>query len=367
MISTTNSVILLICMGLFALRYYKQGVWKAFFGLLGIVSAYIVCILAAPSLANISGKSGLEGVVVYGVSTLGVFLLTSMFVSTVPLLIFPSLKHANLRQKMMGAGLGAIAGGALAIIVIWFVSAAGSMLGINKKSGTAEQDVLEKFSSSVVSKAVHSGIRSIEKDEYRASATAAFLSAPQVFSEAFAELSKSNALQQLWSDGSAQFYMAEGDVDQLLENESFRQFSQLPAMQKVLQEGKPKDVSVDDAERYLATQMSYVWRRMRDLRGDPRVAEILNDREVKALVAQQNPVALVANAKVQSLIDIVLEAPVDKVMPVKKNIQAKVEKQAQAVNPNIIYKWLDANGNMRYTDYDHTPESERETAEIIIQ
>ncbi len=367
----TNSLIMLACIAFFALRYYVKGVWKAFFGLLGFVSAYLVSLIAAPYLASVAGVSDLQGLLLFGGSALGVFLLTSGLVSFVPLQIFPSLKHTKLQHRLLGAGLGVVTGGIFALLVIWVVSFASSMLGLNKSGGTSEQDILGKFSSRVVSQAVHAGIGAIEKDKYRASATAAFLSAPHTFSKAFSELSESKVLHDLWSDGEAQFYMSEGDVDQLLGNESFQQFSQSPAVQKVLQDGRPEDVSVDDAERYLATQLSYVWRRMKDLRSDQRVVEILNDPEVKDLVARQNPVAMLANSKVQELVEIVMEAPVDDVIPTvnfsEKTVPKIQDVQVEEIKSNIIYKWRDANGKMRYTDFHHTPESERATAEKVVR
>ncbi len=366
MFSTTNVLILLACIAFFAYRAYKRGVWKGLLGLLGLATAYLVSLLLAPTLGKLVPDNGVNGVIAFVGASIAIFFVVSAMVSTVPTFIFPALQNVTLKHRLMGACLGAVTGMLFAVLAIWMVGVMSATLGLKNKSGAVEKrDALSDISSRIVSKALHTGINAIEKDPYKASATAAFFSAPHVFSQSFASLSKSPELKTFWADGKAQFLMAEADIDQLMEYPVFTALVKAPAMQNVLQEGKPKDVSITEAERYFATQMSYVWRRMRDLRSDQRVVKILEDAEVKALIAKQNPAALLANPKVQALIEIVTETPLEESITPRHVETVKVKALPEA--PRVIYKWLDLNGKMRYTDYDHTPESERATAEKIVQ
>ncbi len=366
MFSTTNVLILLACISFFAYRAYKRGVWKGLLGLLGLASAYLVSLLLAPTLGKLVPDNGVNGVIAFVGASIVIFFVVSALVSTVPMFMFPALQNVTLKHRLLGACLGAMTGMLFAVLAIWMVSVMSATLGIkNKAAGIEKPDVLGEISSRVVSKALHTGINAIEKDPYKASATAAFFSAPHVFSQSFAQLSQSSELKTFWEDGKAQFLMAEADIDQLMTYPAFRALVKAPAMQNMLQESKPKDVLLTEAERYFATQMSYVWRRMRDLRSDQRVVKILEDPEVKALVAKQNPAALLANPKIQALIDIVTETPLEESITPTHVETVRVKALPEA--PRVIYKWLDLNGNMRYTDYDHTPESERATAEKIVQ
>lgn len=365
MFSTTSLVILLACISIFALRSYKKGLWKVILGFAGFACAYLVSFIVAPFLGGLALSNGASGIAAFLVAMGAIFFVISSLVSSVPVYMYPSLKDVSILQRLMGAVLGSMTGVFFAIILIWLVSAMSSVVGLKPKSEDGMPvvpDFLSRTSTKIVSTLVHAGVSLVEKDEYKASVTAAFITAPHVFSEAFTEVSKSSELKDFWADGKSQFLMGEGDVDQLMQEPAFNAFAHSSGVQKLLLEGKPKDVSAEDAERYLATQMSFVWRRMRDLRGDERVAEILADTEVKDLIAKQNPMLLLSNKKIQSLIGIVMETPLgESIEP--PNIEIV---KAPPLVKRVIYKWRADSGEMRYTDLKNTPEDKRGLAEKIM-
>lgn len=334
-------------------------------GFAGFACAYLVSFIVTSFVGEMALAHGVNGIVAFLVAMVAVFFVVSSLVSSVPMYMYPSLNDVSTSQRLMGSALGSVTGVFVAIILIWLISAMSSAIGMKPKG---EEDLpvvpgfLSQASTKIVSALVHAGVSLVEKDEYKASATAAFIAAPHVFSQAFAEISKSPELKDFWADGKSQFLMGEGDVDLLMEEPAFRAFANSSGLQKLLLSGKPKDVSAEDAERYLATQMSFVWRRMRDLRGDERVAEILADTEVKDLIAKQNPMLLLSNKKIQSLIGIVMETPLGESID-PPNIE--IVKAPPPVK-RVIYKWRADSGEMRYTDLKNTPKDKRGLAEKIM-
>lgn len=113
---------------------------------------------------------------------------------------------------------------------------------------------------------------------------------------------------------------------------------------------------------------------MEYLKTNPEVQQILNDPEVIKLVQDKNPLNIMFNAKVSRLVDLIMQE--DSAMESHDFTQLKpgnplgglgeIKPEAsRTVKPVEIYKWVDDNGNMQYTDYDNTPEHKRANAELM--
>lgn len=380
MVSTTSLGILLISMGLFGLRSFFKGVWHALFSLLGLISAYLVSFLVGPAVFKAYAPGDPASLLIFGGGMMGLFIGVSFFVSNLPMWVFPKLKEVSLHHRIMGAAVGCLAGAFCGLIFIWLYGVLQAMTP--SEEGPADpvlqSDFLAKSSSKMVSSAVRAGISAATDDPYTASATTAMVTKPHVMQKAMEELSSKPLLQEFWKDGESQFLMAEGDVDGLLKATSFRRLMEEPAVKTFIEESKPEDASQAQAERYMAEQMSFVWRRMRTLRTDPRVIEILEDKEVRDLVDKQNPVALLGNKKVQELITIVMEPvesgevelsikPHEMSLSVGENTieSASKEQATTAIKKTILYRWVDDTGRTRYTDEKSTPEDKKASAKKI--
>lgn len=376
MVSSTNIIILLGCVVLFAVRSYKKGIWQGVLSLAGLLCAYGVCFLLAPQLGGLVKTGGLSGAVAVVIAMVVVFFVTTTLVAYVPTLIFPSIRQVKRKHQYLGAAFGIVTGAIFGILMIWLTSLVTAALG---GGGGAENPatagILGRASSQLVAGAVRSGMRMVEDDAFKANAAAALLSSPQTFTASFAQLSKSPELQNFWHDGETQFYMAEGEVEKIVSHGKFRALMALPAMREMLEQSRPRDITPAAAETYLASQMSFVYRRMRALRTDARVVAILDDPEVRALAQKQNPVALLTNKKIQALVAIVMEegepgwqTTRSEAMPTASAVpprELEAAEEGPALAPRIIYRWQDDNGKTRYTDPENTPDSKIHSAEII--
>ncbi len=376
MVSSTSLGILLVSMGLFGLRSFFKGAWHAAFSILGLISAYAVSFLVGPAAFKAYGPGDPASLLIFGAGMMALFIGVSFLVSNLPMWVFPKLKEVSLHHRIIGALLGCVAGAFLGLIVIWLYGVLQAMTASGEGAlvQRVERDFLAKSSAKMVSSAVRAGMSAATDDPYAASATTAMVTKPHVMQKAMEELSSKPLLQEFWKDGESQFLMAEGDIDGLLKAKAFRNLMEEPAVNTLINESKPENASEQQAERYMAEQMSFVWRRMRTLRTDPRVIEILEDKEVRDLVDQQNPVALLGNKKVQELVTIVME-PVEsgevelsiqtQVMPTASDENQIQHAVAEPPKKTILYRWVDDSGRTRYTDEKTTPEDKKASAKKI--
>ena len=380
MVSSTSLGILLVSMGFFGVRSFFKGAWHALFSLLGLVSAYIVSFFVGPAAFKAYSPNDPASLLMFGGGMMALFIAVSFLVSNAPLWAFPKLREVSLQQRIIGGALGCVAGVFCGLVVIWLYGVLHAMAASEEASEASllQNDILVRSSSKMVSGAVRAGISAATDDPYTASATTAMVTKPHIMQKAMDELSSKPLLQEFWQDGESQFSMAEGDVDGLIKATSFRRLMEEPAVKTLIEESKPEDASREQAERYMAGQMSFVWRRMRTLRTDPRVIAILEDKEVRGLVDKQNPVALIGNEKVQELISIVME-PVEN-GEVALSFEALSESdhaneesslnnegasQALAPEKTVLYRWVDDTGRTRYTDENNTPEDKKASAKKI--
>lgn len=368
MLSSITASILVVSIGFFGFRSYRKGIWHAGLSLLGLICAYGVSFFAGPLLLSAIAPSASQQYLLFGGLMVGLFLLISTLFTWLPVKIWPLLMAVSPRQKLAGAGLGAVVGMIVGLLIIWIYTTAWSLMAPQKAMTMLDSDLIARAASGAVSGAVSKGLQVADADPFQASATAALVAEPYVFSQAMEQIAESSVLRDLWMDGKAQFLMAEGDVAALSQESKFRAFVEAPAMKQLILSSKPQQVSEAEAELYVAQQMSFVWRRMRTLRSDQRVVALLEDPEIKTLVDKQNPLALLSNDKVQQLIAIVMEPAgearaADVEVPPEQSQQNPSE--ALQPGPNILYRWRDSSGKTRYTDAQSTPEDKRATAQRI--
>lgn len=386
--SSINFAILIVCVGFFAARAYKKGIWQALFGLLGLFVAYLFGFFLTPPLFEALQPFGAQGLIGLMVILVVMFMMISWTVSQIPLWIWPAFKDTSTRQRFAGAAMGGFTGALLAMVLIWLLSMLTALTDTRRAgSGLSSPSpgFLSNAASSLMSKAIEAGVSALQDDEFVASTTAGFLKAPEVYAESVAGLAESRVFNDFWMNDRMKFFMAEGEVDNIVASQPFRQLVDRPEMQRILALSKPKQYSQAQAEYYLASHMSFVHQRMRTLRHDQRVIDILEDEEVKALVRDQDTFALLAHPKIQTLVSIVMEegAPesADNVVPesmrgheedsaahqtLEKIDSFQTEEQSESENePTAMYKWQDDEGQVQYSDWENVPREKRTEAEEI--
>lgn len=351
MISTTNLVILLGCLGFFSVRACKLGIWQALLNLLGLLVAYIICIVVGPLLVKFVQPTSIQdGIAV--VVTLSVLFFTVLgLISFLPKFCFPFLNKVNRNQRIAGAAFGALNGCLVAFLLIWMASLIGAFL--NKNSDDEHQrDSLNQFISDFFSRTVQFAMAG-DGDDLKSNVVSVAISNPQQVSQAFSQISQ----PLFWQDKSVQAKMLQADVDGLVGHARFQSLVSQPAVANIIEKSIPSGGSKEQMQRYLASELSVIYRRVHALKNDPRFIDMMADPEVREELEAKNPnpIALLRNPKIQALVELVFE---DEQVAVSA-LSADELVVATPTKKPAIYKWTDQYGRVLYTDFSATPEEHR--------
>jgi hypothetical protein len=379
----------------FAYRAYKKGIWRTLLGIIGLVLTYIVCFFVGMPFVSILESVGINTFIALPLGLLLLFFIVSFIFTNVPVLFFPSLKIASSGEKLAGAFAGGLVGIVIGLFLIWAISTANALITLKHTSQQTHQttqtetqkkpDILAAVAAALVDKAVNSAISTINDDTNSTDLASAFIEAPSELTTAFQGIAKAQELKLFWQDNDTNIKMANDDIQGLLKEPAFQQLAELPSMQSMLQHvNKSDEDKSTDPQIFLAEKLTYVWKRMRYTRSDPRIVDILNNEEFKKSINQQNPVTLLMNPQAQELAKIIMEnndmqdfdfiadlqdhgpgQPISTQPDINK--ERKPAKPKKVYKPVVVYRWKDDNGKTQYTTLEHIPEHKRDSAKIFTQ
>lgn len=369
----------------FALRGYLQGIWVTLLGLFGFAVAYGASLLWAKDAGVAIQGYGLGSTAAMMVASVVIFILAYLLASTLPKLFLEKwLDKKTFIARLAGAGAGTVLGCFSGLVIVWgatFLSAAWqSRAGNTVPAQLAVPQPLATAAGKLIGGVAQAGSKAVGAKEIHSQLMGALLANPEQFVEGFSSLSDSGVMEQFFNDGTAQYYMARKDYASLQQTPAFKNIAQQEGVQSISKlalagkDGDPTKVKHSEINETLAHNMTFVWRRMEYLKTNPEVQQILNDPEVIKLVQDKNPLNIMFNAKVSRLVDLIMQE--DSAMESHDFTQLKpgnplgglgeIKPEAsRTVKPVEIYKWVDDNGNMQYTDYDNTPEHKRANAELM--
>lgn len=369
----------------FALRGYLQGIWVTLLGLFGFAVAYGASLLWAKDAGVAIQGYGLGSTAAMMVASVVIFILAYLLASTLPKLFLEKwLDKKTFIARLAGAGAGTVLGCFSGLVIVWgatFLSAAWqSRAGNTVPAQLAVPQPLATAAGKLIGGVAQAGSKAVGAKEIHSQLMGALLANPEQFVEGFSSLSDSGVMEQFFNDGTAQYYMARKDYASLQQTPAFKNIAQQEGVQSISKlalagkDGDPTKVQQSEINETLAHNMTFVWRRMEYLKTNPEVQQILNDPEVIKLVQDKNPLNIMFNAKVSRLVDLIMQE--DSAMESHDFTQLKpgnplgglgeIKPEAsRTVKPLEIYKWVDDNGNMQYTDYDNTPEHKRANAELM--
>ena len=369
----------------FALRGYLQGIWVTLLGLFGFAVAYGASLLWAKDAGVAIQGYGLGSTAAMMVASVVIFILAYLLASTLPKLFLEKwLDKKTFIARLAGAGAGTVLGCFSGLVIVWgatFLSAAWqSRAGNTVPAQLVVPQPLATAAGKLIGGVAQAGSKAVGAKEIHSQLMGALLANPEQFVEGFSSLSDSGVMEQFFNDGTAQYYMARKDYASLQQTPAFKNIAQQEGVQSISKlalagkDGDPTKVQQSEINETLAHNMTFVWSRMEYLKTNPEVQPLLNDPEVIKLVQDKNPLNIMFNAKVSRLVDLIMQE--DSAMESHDFTQLKpgnplgglgeVKPEAsRTVKPVKIYKWVDDNGNMQYTDYDNTPEHKRANAELM--
>ena len=406
------TVLFIAWVALYIYRGYKKGLWPMVLGLIGFVGAYAASILWASEFAALLQTMGLGSVAAMITAVLVLFFGASFLLSTLPRFVFAAkFQEENFKLPWLGAGVGALVGVVSGLILIWGYSLIKSTV-IDKPESPAvfsnaapssaprdavekEKAILPELASKVVGKVASAGISAMGAANLQTKAMGAMLQQPEEFVGGLKSLSRSQELREFINDKNVQYLMATNDVGSLMQTDSYKKLRDQQGMDQLIDLVEPTGDGEDSEQMNLlvAEKMTFVWRRMQYMKNDPRVQEILRDPEVYNLIQQQNPAALIVNPKVHKLIGIIMQDQpemenFDFTQFIGTEIAPRVERENNPATagqegggeltereyvapaprePDVIYKWYDDSGAVRYTDKKNVPSDKLDSAELITR
>lgn len=353
------NLIFALWVGFAAWRGYRAGWLSMVLGLLAFVLAYLVCFLGTGALAQVFRAQGLNALYAFALAALLLFCGTTFLVAALPRwLLARSGYLRGSKSSFGGALLGLVSGCVSGLLILWVYGLLKAALAM-----PMEATRIEKQANKIVGAVVEQGMEAAGTQGVGASATKVLFSEPETFVTSLKSLAGSPELKAFFSNAQVQNLMNNNDVDGLVNTPAFDALASHEGMQVFLAK---QHTSSRLARRELATELTRVWQRIQVLKNDPEIIQILNDDEVKKLIEQNNPVALLHNKKIQILIERVMDeelssgnsAPVGKL---EVNSDAEVTK-----NENVdIYEWRDDQGDIQFSDYESIPlEKRREAVQV---
>ncbi len=377
-----------------AWKGFRGGLWLSLLSLFGFASAYLVTFLWGSDVSDYVASLGFDHehrlFIVYPL----LFLSVSALIRHVPPMAFPFLKRRTRATVLGGISLGAVSGIFTGLIGIWFIGLA--QAAVSSKSDLAEGDagtevvqsskkqaLLETVAANLVAESAEIGLKLAGTNTFEAELSANVIRHPN---EAMSNLHRAMSSQEMRTvmlSTNTQGMMAINDSGSLRSSDEFQDLMAQDEMQNMIAMLAVDGKSQADAEQFISEQVTFVWRRLQYLKNDARVQDVLKDEEIQALLREEKFSALMMNAKFQSLVGIVLDKKQDmskidfsKLMSeqassssanVIDNGEMPIPKVPEKYSPMEVYKWVDDQGNVQYSDKEQVPERFIESAQKMLR
>ncbi len=372
----------------FAYRGYSRGLFITLLGIIGVFASYIIGFLWGGSVASLISRAGVSSNVSFFLAYPILFFIVMTLVMSTPKL-FPKNFSFIQGYKIEGAVAGLLIGLVIGLFCVWLLSIVQTFLSDNKSEYSKPLKPLGIADSNIASREVEKEdlVESVAKRfvgntiafTLKATGASTTIPAETVVSavkqpkktfDALGSLFQSEELAIFWSSASAQQLMATDNFEALVDAPEFTTLVNMPEFRHLVEPYLTRDTQglENSGEIFVASQLAQVWKKMQRLQHDQRVRSIIDDPEIKALAAEGSPAKLFTNTKVQSLIKIISSDDtdtqnVDYTQFVKPLDDLPVMSKIEPIREDIrVYKWVNDQGVVQYTEAEDIPLNKRDSA-----
>lgn len=355
-------------------RGYKRGVWRVLAGMLGLLAGYIGLFFWGAPLAkwlsfHVPGLLGwpLAAMVIFTGATIAFTLLLK-----------PLAKRGEgqIAVSVIGAGLNAVIAGLMLMGAIWGLSfLLGAKPGpmVNHVANTLsyhQSRVLVDTSHRVIAYFVALGLRMVGAPPSGSELVTRISRSPAEGVQQLQKVGQSPETQNLFHSQDLQSVLRSGDANAIASHPDFVAFAEQPGLETLI--GKNGEVNKNE----MAGQLLSVWQRLESVRESPEVKSAIEDPEVQALIHNGDTARLMANPKLQPVLQAVMEqfskspvasnnapdASFETLAPRESDSQPSEDSQSGAGD---LYQWFDENGQVNYATWDKIPKHHRPSAKAI--
>jgi len=282
-----------------------------------LVLAYVAGAVLGPIMApELGARLGLRGAIATVVAGAAAFVLSYLALAIAARFVRRLGRRSNSmrspRDRFVGATFGALRGAFLAITIVY----AAMWFDALRATGTAAlvpeigDSVATRVTSGVVQTAIE---RSIDTTGPAGRSTVRMASDPAVYAAELQSVVDDPAVERL--RGDAQFWkdVEDGKFDAAMHSPSFTLLAQdAPLRQKFAGLGLVPDDAILDPSLFRASMaqvLKEIGPRLRGLRRDPAVQELLADPAVVAMLENRDTLGLLGNPKFRELVSRAAAAP----------------------------------------------------------
>ena len=360
-------VIFILVVLFFVYRGYQKGLLRSLSRIISLVAGYVVAILYTEQVAAIlDSQYQLQGIVWLVATALILFFATAVMVNILFWLLaklLPSPESASIAGSLGGAMVGLVIGVIAAIAIVWTFMFVRDMRQAQFADATinTKQTRIESLASRAASMAVHAAMSVSSAKPEVTNLSTALMASPAEIAQHAQRLSGSDDLNSLLADPEAQALLNRGDVDAVRNLPALQRLARNPDLLALAKSAGMLGNSSNNSravETALASHITDIWQRMRRVRDDQRVQQILNDPEFQQKIQSGNPFDLLTNARLLELADIIYaDEPVpddtnnggSSSMQPESSLQKKPEEEIK------IFKWVDEDGRIHYSNIEEKP------------
>lgn len=361
-------VIFILVVLFFVYRGYQKGLLRSLSRVISLVAGYVVAILYTEQVAAIlDSQYQLQGIVWLVATALILFFATAVVVNILfwllAKLLFPPSESTSIAGSLGGAMVGLVIGVIAAVAIVWTFMFVRDMREVQFADATVSktQTRIESLASRAAGKVVNTAMSMSSAKPEVTNLSTALMVAPAEIAQQAQRLSSSDDLNSLLNDPETQALLNRGDVDAVRNLPALQRLARNPDLLALAESAGMLGNSNNNSkavEAALASHITDIWQRMRRVRDDQRVQQILNDPEFQHKIQSGNPVDLLTNARLLELADIIFA---DETVPDEtnsseaKSMQPESSLQKKPAEEIKIFSWVDEDGRIHYSNIEEKP------------
>ena len=342
-------LLFLIIVAVSAFRGYRSGILVIAARVLGLVIAYLASILFTKSTASLLQEhTAIEGLIAYMIAGSLVFIVTSILLSSLFSLLIryfsPKLKESNRASSVVGGLFGAVVGCIVGLMTVWFVSTFQEILLAKKGQQIAKSSAFAQMAKKLTGAAIGGIVSGTTGDSNLAKGAAELLSNPAKNIRHFNRLSQAGDLRKFLQNSEVRAALDTQNPAALLNSTTFKQLVANPDFIALTDELNLVD-SNQQRDKQLAIKLASIWAQVKQVQNNPQYLEIVQDPEIKQILQSGNAYKLLSSAKIERLLQIISSSKTPQIV-----YREIVEQQSKSVEKKAIYRWVDKDGKVHYSD-----------------
>ncbi len=342
-------LLFVIIVAVSAFRGYRSGILVIAARVISLALAYLSSIFFTTSAASLLQEyTAVEGVITYLVAGSLVFIVTSILLSSLfSLLIRHFTEKSNETSQtssLVGGLFGAMVGCIVGLMVVWFVSTFQEILLVKKGQPISGSSVFKQTAKKLTGAAIGGIVSGTTGDSDLAKGAAKLLSNPAENIQHFNHLSQTSVLPNLFQNSEVRTALDSQNPAALLNSTAFKQlltnpdFVALTDELSLAESGEPKN-------KQFAIKLTSIWAQMKQVQNNPQYLEIVQDPQIKQMLQSGNAYKLLNSAKIERLVQIISSSKAPEII-----FQEIDELDQNPVKNNAVYRWVDKDGKVHYSD-----------------